>query len=150
MPLIVLPLWHGPDFVASIVNPASRGFGRRDVLALVLGIHEKIGMFVENHLHKAAAELRHKCKLQPIIGHLLRSPAVEACCMDITAGMHRRVLCNKGHCKHEWHECPDSQIEVMALHQMDQTKVPELLFDLYSSGDSFLSRTGRYCQQIPG
>src|SRR5208337_54790 len=78
--LFVAPsFWKRPEFVAAVVDPAADpgSLSRRKILALVLGIHEQVGMSAESHLHEPATQLRHNREAHPVIRNLLGLPLFE-------------------------------------------------------------------------
>ena len=79
MLFVTLSLWKRPEFVAAVVDPSAYlgGLSRRKILALVLGIHEQVGMSAEGHLHQPATQLWHNREAHPIIRDLLRLPPFE-------------------------------------------------------------------------
>src|SRR5438270_3632772 len=78
MLLVLCALGHRPDFVAAVIDPATFGFGRRNVLAFVTRIDEEVRMAVKGHLHEAASELRHDGEPYPIIPNFLGFPCFES------------------------------------------------------------------------
>src|SRR5260221_2496511 len=93
MLLILLALRHWPDFVAAIIDPAALYYfaGRRNVLPLVLRIHEQIGVARKCDLHHAPAELRHDRDPHPRIAQLFRAPSVKLLGFDAASSP---ILCS--------------------------------------------------------
>src|SRR5579864_414371 len=82
-----------PELVSAIIDPAAklRRLGRRNVVALVSGVHKQERVPGEFDLHQPSAYLWHDREPQPFIGQLHGIPALEFHRIRAARGMNRQT-----------------------------------------------------------